>query len=80
MKISSQEEYGLRIMLRISRFNDDEGMSIPQLSEAEGLSIPHVSKITRSLRMSGLIKSTRGHKGGYLMSKPAIENHCERCD
>ncbi len=73
MKISSEDEYGLRILLRIGKCKDDYGMSIPQLSIAEGLSHPYVSKITRSLRMSGLITSTRGHKGGYLLSKPAIE-------
>ncbi len=37
MKITAQEEYGLRILLRIARCNDRNGMSIPQLSEAEGL-------------------------------------------
>jgi Rrf2 family iron-sulfur cluster assembly transcriptional regulator len=73
MKITSEDEYGLRILLRIGKCQDNYGMSIPQLSKAEGLSHPYVSKITRSLRMSGLITSTRGHKGGYLLSKPAIE-------
>jgi Rrf2 family iron-sulfur cluster assembly transcriptional regulator len=73
MKITSEDEYGLRILLRIGKCQDMDGMSIPQLSKAEGLSLPYVGKITRSLRMSGLITSTRGHKGGYLLSKPAIE-------
>jgi Rrf2 family iron-sulfur cluster assembly transcriptional regulator len=73
MKITSEDEYGLRILLRIGKCQDKYGMSVPQLSLAEGLSQPYVSKITRSLRISGLITSTRGHKGGYLLSKPAIE-------
>ncbi|MCG8389209.1 MAG: Rrf2 family transcriptional regulator [Cytophagales bacterium] len=73
MKITSQDEYGLRILLTIARCKDPEGMSIPQLSKAEGLSGPHVSKITRALRLAGLINSTRGHKGGYLLGKPADE-------
>jgi Rrf2 family iron-sulfur cluster assembly transcriptional regulator len=73
MKITSEDVYGLRILLRIGKCQDKYGMSVPQLSKAEGLSQPYVSKITRSLRISGLITSTRGHKGGYLLSKPAIE-------
>ena len=73
MKITSEDEYGLRVLLRIGKCQDKYGMSLPQLSKAEGLSLPYVSKITGSLRMSGLITSTRGHKGGYLLSKPAIE-------
>ncbi|MFT5983519.1 MAG: Rrf2 family iron-sulfur cluster assembly transcriptional regulator [Ulvibacter sp.] len=73
MKITSEDEYGMRVLLRIGKCQDTYGMSVPQLSKAEGLSLPYVSKITRSLRMSGLITSTRGHKGGYLLSKPAME-------
>jgi Rrf2 family iron-sulfur cluster assembly transcriptional regulator len=73
MKITSEDEYGLRILLSIGKCQDKYGMSVPQLSKGEGLSEPYVSKITRSLRISGLITSTRGHKGGYLLSKPAIE-------
>lgn len=73
MKISAQEEYGLRILLRIANCRDEEGMSIPQLSEAEGLSTHYVAKLTRVLRMAGFIKSTPGNKGGYLLALPAQE-------
>lgn len=73
MKITSQEEYGLRILIRIASCRDEEGMSIPQLSEAEGLSSHYVAKLTRVLRMAGFINSTRGHKGGYVLAKPARE-------
>src|SRR4051794_20896103 len=69
MKITAQEEYGLRILIRIAR--DASGMSIPQLSEAEGLSSHYVAKLTRILRMAGFINSTPGNKGGYVLAKPA---------
>lgn len=69
MKISKQEEYGLRILIRIARTGADEGLNIPQLSELEGLSEPYVAKLTRAMRMRGLIQSTRGHKGGYVLAK-----------
>jgi len=71
MKITAQVEYGLRIMVRIARCKDEKGLSIRQLSEAEGLSANYVAKLTRILRMEGLINSTRGHMGGYILSKPA---------
>ena len=71
MKITAQEEYGLRLLLRIARCKDPQGMSIPQLSEAEGLSIPYVAKLTRLLRMGGFINSTPGNKGGYMLAKTA---------
>jgi len=69
MKINKQDEYGLRILLRIARAASDEGLSIPQLSELEGISQPYVGKITRVLRISGLVQSTRGQKGGYILAK-----------
>jgi Rrf2 family iron-sulfur cluster assembly transcriptional regulator len=71
MKISAQEEYGLRILIRIAGCKDAEGMSIPQLSEAEGLSSHYIAKLTRILRMAGFINSTPGNKGGYMLAKPS---------
>lgn len=70
MKITAQEEYGLRILLRIARCNDSNGMSIPQLSESEGLSPAYVAKLTRKLRLVGYINSTPGNKGGYVLAQP----------
>src|SRR4030095_1940112 len=71
MKITAQEEYGLRILIRIASCKDKDGMSIPQLSEAEGLSSHYVAKLTRILRMEGFINSTPGYKGGYVLALPA---------
>ena len=73
MKITAQEEYGLRILIRIARCADEDGMSIPQLSEAEGLGAPYVAKLARQLRIGGFLKSTPGQKGGYVLSMPASE-------
>jgi Rrf2 family transcriptional regulator, iron-sulfur cluster assembly transcription factor len=71
MKITAQEEYGLRILIRIAGCRDREGMSIPQLSAAEGLSSHYVAKLTRILRMEGYINITPGNKGGYVLAMPA---------
>jgi len=73
MKITAQDEYGLRILVRIAKCKNQSGLSIPQLSEAEGLSNPNVSKLTRILRVGGLINSTKGHVGGYVLARPAAD-------
>jgi Rrf2 family protein len=73
MKLSSQEEYGLRCLLHLARIPPGQSMTIPEISLAEGLSIPNVAKLMRLLRMSGLITSARGQSGGYMLSKPATE-------
>ena len=71
MKITAQEEYGLRLLIRIAGCRDQEGMSIPQLSEAEGLTNHYVAKLTRILRIGGFINSTPGNKGGYVLAIPS---------
>jgi Rrf2 family protein len=71
MKITAQDEYGLRILVQIAKCKGNVGLSIPQLSELEGLSQPNVSKLTRILRIEGLINSTKGHVGGYVLARPA---------
>ena len=73
MKITSQEEYGLRVLIRIAGCQSPAGMSIPQLSEAEGLTSHYVAKLTRLLRMAGFINSTKGTKGGYILARPSTE-------
>jgi Rrf2 family iron-sulfur cluster assembly transcriptional regulator len=73
MKITAQEEYGLRLLIRVASCCDTNGMSIPQLSEAEGISPHYVAKLTRILRIGGFINSTPGNKGGYVLSMPANE-------
>ena len=72
MKISAQDEYGLRILLQIARAHPEEGLSLSQISELENISQAYAAKMTRSLRMAGFIKSIRGHKGGYLRAMGGV--------
>lgn len=73
MKITAQEEYGLRCLLQLARTVDPLGRNIRDISEAENLSIPYVAKLLSVLRKAGLITSARGRTGGYLLSRPAAE-------
>jgi Rrf2 family protein len=71
MKLSSQEEYGLRCLLQLARAGDAASLTISEMSEREGISSPNVAKIMRILRRSGLVRSTRGKAGGYTLARPA---------
>ena len=71
MKLSSQEEYGLRCLLRVGRESDGGSLTIAELSRAEGISEPNVAKMMRILRRGGFVNSTRGQAGGYQLSRPA---------
>jgi Rrf2 family iron-sulfur cluster assembly transcriptional regulator len=69
MKISAQDEYGLRILLQIAKVPTEDGLNLSQISELERISQAYAAKVTRSLRIAGFIKSIRGHKGGYVLAK-----------
>ncbi|MCC7399949.1 MAG: Rrf2 family transcriptional regulator [Chitinophagaceae bacterium] len=73
MKISAQEEYGLRILLRIARSKEGDNMSIPVLSQLEGIGTAYVGKLAGVLRKNGFIISNPGNIGGYKLSKPPEE-------
>ena len=70
MKFSTQEEYGLRCLLRICKA-EPKGLTITEISGMEGLSTAHVGKLLRILRMGEFIDSERGQNGGYKLSRPA---------
>jgi Rrf2 family protein len=72
MKITSQEEYGLRCLLRLVDAEHGHSHTIPEIAAAEGLSSPYVAKLLAVLRQAGLIESVRGRAGGYrLAHQPA---------
>lgn len=71
MKLSSQEEYGLRCLLQLARAGDGASLTIAELSRLEGLSAPNVAKMLRLLRRSGFVRATRGQQGGYALARPA---------
>jgi Rrf2 family iron-sulfur cluster assembly transcriptional regulator len=69
MKFSRQEEYGLRLLLRIAKSDSTKGLTIPEISELEGISSANAGKILRILRLSGFIESARGQTGGYHLTR-----------
>ncbi len=73
MKFSSQEEYGLRCLLRIGKAKTLNGLTIPEISQLEGLSTANVGKLLRILRLGGFIESARGQTGGYKLAHPSDE-------
>ncbi len=73
MKLSSQEEYGLRCLLRVGRGAPEGSVTIAELARSEGISEPNVAKMMRHLKNAGLVQATRGQAGGYALSRPPGE-------
>ena len=73
MKISAQEEYGLRCLVQLANLPAGESLTLPQIAEREGISTANGGKLMWLLNKAGFVHSTRGTKGGYLLSRPASE-------
>lgn len=73
MKISAQEEYGLRCLVQLANLRVGESLTLPQIAEREGISTANAGKLMWLLNKAGFVQSTRGTKGGYLLARPAGE-------
>ncbi len=69
MKISSQEEYGLRCLIQVARDAGESPLPISEIAMQEGLSVEYVGKLLMKLRKGGLVDSVRGKAGGYFMAQ-----------
>jgi Rrf2 family protein len=73
MKLSAQEEYGLRCMLTLARAEPGVSLTIPQIAEAERISGPNVAKLLRALKGGGYVVALRGKAGGYALARKPNE-------
>ncbi|HXA52494.1 MAG TPA: Rrf2 family transcriptional regulator [Candidatus Acidoferrum sp.] len=71
MKLSANEEYGMRCLVRIGYAGEGGSVTIPEMSHAEGFSPAYAAKILRVLRKAGFVKAARGKEGGYTLARPA---------
>ena len=74
MKVTAQEEYGLRCILMIARRHAGSPgapVTLAEIAREEGLTVPHVAKLIRTLRKAGLVKSVLGRMGGYSLARSA---------
>ncbi|MEJ7617739.1 MAG: Rrf2 family transcriptional regulator [Pyrinomonadaceae bacterium] len=73
MKVSAQEEYGLRCLLQLAQLRESEFLTLAQIAEREGVSVANAGKLLWILNKAGLVRSIRGTKGGYTLARPAAE-------
>ena len=71
MRITAQEEYGLRCILQLASAPPGEPLTGSEIARREGLSYPYAEKLLSILKKAGLIKGLRGVKGGYMLARQA---------
>lgn len=67
--ITRQADYGLRLMVALAENKKKKPLSLRKFAEQQGISFLFLQRLARKLRRFGLIKSTRGPEGGYILAK-----------
>lgn len=73
MKISTKGRYALRMAVYLAKHQCDKYVSLKEIAANEGISKKYLEQIVPMLNRAGLLRTTRGNKGGYLLTKKACE-------
>lgn len=73
MKVSTKGRYALRMMIDIAKNNTGEWISIKDIARRQNISEKYLEQIVSPLTRGGLLMSSRGPSGGYLLSRTPRE-------
>jgi Rrf2 family protein len=69
MKISTKGRYGLRVLLDIAGHQAKGPVILRDISARQDISEKYLWQVINPLKAAGLVNSTRGAKGGYVLAK-----------
>lgn len=72
MLVTTKGRYAMRLMAYIASFPKRK-VALREVAENEGISLKYLEQLAHQMVKAGLLKSMRGHGGGYLLSKSANE-------
>jgi Rrf2 family protein len=73
LHFSTRGEYGVRLMVELTRHYGAGPVSLAEMADHESLPRPYLEQLVSSLRGSGLVRSTRGARGGYELARDPSE-------
>ncbi|MEG1459540.1 MAG: Rrf2 family transcriptional regulator [Acetivibrio sp.] len=73
MKLSTKGRYGLRAVLDIALNSEEEAVALSTIAERQSISISYLEQLIAKLKKAGIVISTRGAKGGYVLSRKPEE-------
>ena len=68
MKISTKGRYALRMIIDITLHQDEGYISLKDISERQHISKKYLEQIVPLLNKSGILKTSRGNRGGYKIN------------
>lgn len=73
MKLSTKGRYGLRAMIDLARYSEEEPVSISSIAARQGISERYLEQLVGLLKKAGLVSSIRGASGGYVLTRESGE-------
>jgi len=73
MRITTWAEYGVICSLHLAKRAKEGPITGREIAAQERLPADYVEQILLRLRRAGVIASTRGARGGYMLARPAEE-------
>lgn len=73
MKLSTKGRYGLRAMIDLARYSEEEPVSISSIAARQDISERYLEQLVGLLKKAGLVRSIRGATGGYILARNAKE-------
>ena len=73
LKLSTKGRYGVRAMFELASAYGEGPMLMGAIAQKQGLSRKYLHALLTALKKSGLVKSTRGARGGYTLAKAPRE-------
>ena len=78
MIFTTKAEYGVRLLIQLGVQGGDTPVSLKTVAAAEGLPLAYLERIAALLKKAGLVASTRGAHGGYVLAQPSEEITMDR--
>lgn len=73
MKISTKGRYALRVMLDLAEHQNNGYITLKDIAARQNISKKYLEQIVPLLNKSGLLRTTRGYQGGYMLAKKPEE-------
>ena len=73
MKFSTRARYGTRILLELSLHWGERPMLLKEIAQRQQIPLPYLQQLIGPLVKAGIIKTTRGARGGVSLLKPPKE-------
>ena len=72
VRLSTRSRYGLRAVVSITR-NERKPVTCETLAACEDVSKKYLDRLLNLLRGAGLLRSSKGKGGGYILARPPEE-------